>query len=191
VPVFGLVGAGAYDVSVLKILLQRLRPDVRDVETRQCGNDARVTTTFRNVLRGFRYANNGVPVDKAIVVRDAHGLTQREILNRFASGFDPNSYPFPVEFAAIVPELEAWLLADHNGLASLSAERGQQTVYTPLNFPPEQIPDPKTRLGELLGRPGVPYTEAAAMRLAELMDIQKIEQLCPSFTLFKRAALNC
>ena len=88
-------------------------------------------------------------------------------------------------------ELEAWLLADHEALTALSGERGQRINCAPINFPAEQIVDPKEKLGAWLKEAGVPYTEAVARRLSELIDLQRLEQLCPSFTMFKRASQNC
>lgn len=145
-PAFGLIVAGRYDAAVLKVFLQRLRPDV-SVELRTCGNDFRVTTTFGNVLKTLRYSNQGGPVNKAIVVRDAHGLTQAQVMERFRENFEPSEHSFPVEFAVIVPELEAWLLSDHEALISASAVRGQGQNFYPIDRSPEEIGDPKTAVG--------------------------------------------
>jgi len=191
VPVFGLVVAGPYDDLILSTLVRRIRPDVARVKCRACGNDPQVTTKFRSYLKELRYANDGRPVDKAIVVRDSHRGDPAAVLDRLCSNFREQEHPFPVRFAVVQPAPEAWLLADHDALARLSAERGRPTDFTPLNFPPEQLPDPKEKLTSLLRTAGVPYTKQAAGRLAELCDLGLIEALCNSFTSFKRAVTDC
>jgi len=193
VPVFGLVVAGPYDDLILSTLVRRIRPDVAGVKCRACGNDPQVTTKFRSYLKELRYANDGRPVDKAIVVRDCHRGRgdPAAVLDGLRSNFREQEHPFPVRFAVVQPEPEAWLLADQNALAQLAAERGHPTDFTPLNFPPEQLPDPKEELKSLLRTAGVPYTRQAAARLAEVCDLGLIEALCPSFTFFKRAVTDC
>jgi hypothetical protein len=192
VPVFALVAAGAYDGAALDKLLRQLRPDLNDVIIRLCKNDRGVTATYKNRLKDLRYANQGRPVDKAIVVRDTHGRGANEVMEELKHGYAPNDHPFPVEFAVVVPELEAWLIADHEARTKLSREIGGEFIqYQPLNFPPEQLPDPKMRLSKLLAAAGISYTSQVAAHLAELSNVVTIEQLCQSFTLFKRAAHNC
>lgn len=188
--VFGLVAAGNYDVSVLGTLLRRLRPDLLRVVPRGCGNDYKVTTTFRSRIREFMYVNDGRPADKAIVVRDTHGSTPERVLQRLREA-NVEDYPFPVEFAVVVPAIESWLLADHNALTTVTHERGTPTQYPPPDRSPEQMLDPKQRISELLASAQVPYTEVVAARIAELASLERIEQLCRSFTFFKRAAEHC
>ena len=190
-PVFGLVVAGPYDELILSALVSRIRPDVARLECRACGDDPQVTRKFRSYLKELRYANDGCPVDKAIVVRDSHMGRPQQVLEKVRSGFCEKPYPFPVRFAVVQPEPEAWLLADHDALARLSTERGRPTDFASLNFPPEQLHDPKAKLTSLLRTAGVPYTRQAAARLAELSDLAVIEALCPSFTSFKRAVTDC
>jgi len=130
-------------------------------------------------------------VDKAIVVRDSHRGDPADVLGRLCSNFREQEHPFPVRFAVVQPEPEAWLLADHNALARLSEERGQPTDFPAPDRSPEQLPDPKAKLASLLATAGVPYTKEAAARLAEVCDLGLIEALCPSFTCFKRAVTDC
>jgi len=193
VPVFGLVVAGPYDDLVLSTLVRRIRPDVAGVKRRTCGDDPQVTRKFPSYLKELRYANDGCPVDKAIVVRDCHRGRGDPVavLDKLCSNFREQEHPFPVRFAVVQPEPEAWLLADQNALAQLAAERGRPTDFTPLNFPPEQLPAPKAKLTSLLRTAGVPYTKQAAARLAELCDLALVEALCNSFTSFKRAVTDC
>jgi len=191
VPVFGLVVAGPYDVLILSTLVRRIRPDVARVECRACGNDPQVTTKFRSYLKELRYANDGRPVDKAIVVRDSHRGDPAAVLDKLCSNFREQEHPFPVRFAVVQPEPEAWLLADHDALAKLSAERGRPTDFAAPDRSPEQLPDPKSELRSLLAEAGVPYTKEAAAGLAELCDLDLIVKLCNSFTSFKRAVTDC
>jgi hypothetical protein len=87
--------------------------------------------------------------------------------------------------------LESWLLVDHVALSTVAGERGAQRQYPAPDRSPEQFPNPKDRLLELLAEAQVSYTEAVAVRIAELVSLERIEALCPSFTLFKRAAEHC
>lgn len=183
--------AGTYDAAVLEKLIQRIRPDTPETKPRVCGNDARVTTTFQSRLKEFSYANQGRPVDKAIVVRDCNQGDPAAVLDKLCSKFRQQEHPFPVRFAVVQRELEAWLLADQNALAQLAAERGRPTDFASLNFPPEQLHDPKAKLTSLLSTAGVPYTPQAAAGLAELCDLDLIVKLCNSFTSFKRAVTDC
>jgi hypothetical protein len=161
------------------------------VKCRACRNDPQVTTKFRSYLKELRYANDGRAVDKAIVVRDCHRGRgdPAAVLDGLRSNFREQEHPFPVRFAVVQPEPEAWLLADQNALAQLAAERGRPADFASVNRPPEKLPDPKARLRSLLA--GIPYTPAAPSRLAELCDLALIEALCPSFTSFKRAVTGC
>ena len=190
-PVFGLVAAGAYDGAALSAFLRKLRPDLEDVIVRLCGNDRRVRSTFKNVLKDLRFANRGRPVDKTIVVCDTHGLAVEEALGRMQDGFNAADYPFPVEFAVVVPELESWLSADHEARTVVAAERGNRLQYPIVAFPPEDRDDPKAFLESVLLEAGVRYTAVVAARLAELSDPERVRALCPSFTIFRNAAHNC
>jgi hypothetical protein len=190
-PVFGLVGAGNYDLAVLETLLKRLRPDLEKIVVRRCGNDYRVTTTLRDRLQEFRILRAAGRLDKAIVVKDSHRSVPERELEKLREAMDPRGYPFAVEFAVAVRALESWLLADHVALSRIADERGAQQHYRVPDRSPELFPNPKERLSELLAEAQVPYTEAVAVRIAELATLERIEQLCPSFTLFKRAAEHC
>ena len=190
-PVFGLVAAGPYDEAILSTLVRRIRPDVTSVLPRLCLSDAQVTTKFHSFLKDFQRANRGLPVDKAIVVRDSHAGRAQHVLERLRSGFGEGRYAFPVRFAVVQPAPEAWLLADHKALAQLSKERGRATDFPARDRSPEQLPDPKGRLRSVLATASVPYTKEAAARLAELCDLALVEALCNSFTSFKNAVTDC
>jgi hypothetical protein len=186
-PVFGLVVAGSYDEAVLSRMVKRIRSDVVGVVPRLCRSDRQVTTKFCSFLKELRHAN----IDKAIVVRDSHAGSAEQVLAKLRVGFREQDHPFPVRFAVVDPEPEAWLLADHNALTQLARERDCPTNFTPLNSPPEQLLDPKAELKSRLAMARVPYTREAAARLAELCDLDRVTALCPSFTSFKRAVVDC
>jgi hypothetical protein len=61
--------------------------------------------------------------------------------------------------------------------------RGMPTErqYGPPDRSPGQLPEPKEYLLELLAEAQVPYTEAVAIRIAELLSLRRVEELCPSF----------
>lgn len=188
--VFGLVGAGNYDVAVLETLLKRLRPDIR-VIVRHCGNDYRVTTTLGTRLKEFDRIKAAGTLDKVIVVKDSHRADPENEFRKLESAVRASDHLFPVELAVVVRALESWLLADHEGLSRVAEERGTPRQYAPLGRSPEQLPDPKQTLSELLAESNVSYTEAVAVRIAEVVSLERIEQLCRSFTRFKHAAEHC
>lgn len=190
-PVFGLIAAGNYDVAVLETLLKRLRPDLHRVAVRKCINDYRVTTTVATRISELARANDGNSVDKVIVVRDVHRSTIQRELQKLRDSVDPHHYQFPIEFAVVMPEIESWLLADHEALSTVTRERGVATVFPAPDRSPESLPSPKERLLQSLAQAKVPYTEAVAVRIAELASLTRIEQLCTSFSMFKRAAEHC
>jgi hypothetical protein len=173
------------------MLLKRLRPDLNKVVARSCGNDYRVATTLPYRILEFTRVNNGGPVDKAIVVRDAHRMTHERALQKLRESINPRKYEFPIEFAVVEPEIEAWLLADHNALFAVSQERGVATRFPVPSSSPEMLRDPKEHLMELLAEAKVPYTEAVAGRLAETSNLLLVEQRCPSFRRFKWAGEHC
>ena len=185
-PAIGLVVAGPYDAAVLEVFTRRLRPGV-SVVSRLCGNDAGVLRTCSARLREFERGDLGRPVERAVIVCDSHQADPAALDNRLRASLTGSRVSFPVRHVVIIRELEAWLLADHAALARLAAERGRPTNFLPLNFPPEQLPDPKGKLTALLQQAGVGYTHVVAGRLAEHSDLDLIEGLCPSFTSFKRA----
>jgi hypothetical protein len=190
-PVFGLIGAGNYDLAVLETLLRRLRPDLEKVVVRRCGNDYRVTTTLTARLQELSKLRAVGRLDKAIVVKDSHRAAPGRELEKLREAIEGRDYPFPVEFAVAVRALESWLLVDDGALSTVAGERGAQRQFPAPDRSPEQFPNPKGRLSELLAEAQIPYTEAVAIRIAELVSLERIEALCPSFTLFKRAAEHC
>lgn len=190
-PVLGLVVAGPYDEAILTTFVGRIRPERATVHCRPCGDDARVTRFFKELLEDFKFVNAGGAVDKAIVVRDAHRKPPAQLLGKLMVGFNASSYSFPVKFVIVLPEPEAWLLADHKALSAVGAERGRATTFPPASSSPEILADPKRELRVRLGKARVAYTKVAAQRLAELADIDTIEYWCPSFAQFKAAIKDC
>ena len=189
--VFGLVVAGPYDEAILETLMRRLRPDLSEVFSRQCQNDPGVTKRLKGLLEDFKHVNAGGAVDKAIVVRDAHKAQLSEIQNALTLHFNPAHYSFSVKFAVVVPEPEAWLLADNEALAAISRERGRPQTFPPTSSSPENLSDPKRELRRRLAQAKVNYTQVVAGKLAELSDLARVAYWCPSFVQFRTAVEDC
>lgn len=130
-------------------------------------------------------------MDKALVVRDAHRKPPTQLLEKLTATFDPHCYPFPVKFVIVLPEPEAWLLADHGALSAVSVERGTRTIFPPVSRSPEMLGDPKRELQIALGKARVSYTPLVAQRLAELANFGLVERWCPSFIQFRTAVRDC
>ena len=144
-PVFGLIGAGNYDVAVLETLLKRLRPDLNKIIVRRCGNDYRVTTTLRARLKEFDGIRAPGPLDKAIVVKDSHRANHQAELRKLQGAIGPAEHAFHVEFAVAVHALESWLLADHEALSRVAGERGSNRQFPAPIRSPEEFPRPQAR----------------------------------------------
>ena len=189
-PVLGLVVAGPCDEAIHTTFVRRIRPELA-VHCRPCKDDPRVTRLFKEFLEEFKFVNAGGPIDKAVVIRDAHRRARTQLLEKLMASFDPHCYPFPVKFVIVLPEPEAWLLADHEALSAVSAERGRRTIFPPPAGSPEILGDPKRDLQIALGRARVSYTPVVARRLAELANIGLVERWCPSFVQFRTAVEDC
>lgn len=190
-PVLGLVVAGPCDEAIHTTLVGRIRPEVSAAFCRPCQDDPRVTRLFKEFLEEFKFVNAGDPVDKALVIRDAHRKLPTQLLEKLTVSFDAHSYPFPVKFVIVLPEPEAWLLADHEALSAVSVERGMRTLFPPASGSPEMLGDPKRELQIALGKARVSYTPVVARRLAELVNIRLLERWCPSFVQFRTAVQDC
>ncbi len=182
-PRFGIVLEGPYDEKALKEFLRRCFGADCEIESRACATRGGVTRKFRNYLEEFRYRGD---IQKAFVVRDADGKDPSQLTAQMQAMIENRAYPFPVKFAVIVQELEAWLLADHDAISTVT---GRQTKRQP--DPIEALNSPKERLQDLLSKAGLAYTEEVARKIAAAANVEKLRERCPAFRGFCQDASDC
>src|SRR4030042_533866 len=119
--VYGIVVEGYYDEVVLGEIIKKILAREITIISRRCNEKDRLIKVFSEHLESFRYGNQGSNVDKAIVIRDAHGRDPEELKESMKSKILNGRYPFEVKFLIIVHELEAWLpLADEEALSKVT-----------------------------------------------------------------------
>jgi hypothetical protein len=72
---------------------------------------------FPGYFEHFRHAQDGFPVDKALVIRDADHKNPAELIAKMEAKTANRVYPFSRKLLVAVEELEAWLLADEEALS--------------------------------------------------------------------------
>lgn len=178
----GLIVEGSYDEAALSEFVRQCAPSESNVICRQCGNAIQLMRKFPAFLEDFRHVNHGLPVDKAIVIRDADHKDPNELIAKMESKIAGRNYPFPRKLLVIVEELEAWLLADEQALVSVTGEQ-QRRINTP-----EAVYDPKATLKTI--RAGLAYTSEVARKIAAASRVDVVAGRCPSFNKFQEAVTN-
>jgi Domain of unknown function (DUF4276) len=130
-------------------------------------------------------------VQKAIVVSDAHGRDPGRVIEDLRIEMQGQAFAFPVAFAVVVQELEAWLLADHEAVQHVCTERGTGRVVPPTKRSPELFTDAKTELQKLLVKHRVIYTTVVAEDIAQNARLEQLRYWCQSFRAFEPVALDC
>ena len=141
---------------------------------------------FPGFLEEFRYVKQGMPVDKALIIRDADNKEPHALITAMREKYTNRTYPFPVAPMIIVQELETWLLADSQALSHVVG-RSVPDLTDPL----ERIANPKERLQKILSDAKVPYTSEVARKIAAATRLGPLEYRCPSFQAFRRALSDC
>ena len=177
----GLVVEGVYDEAAITELVLKSVPSEAGAICRRCGNAIQLMRKFPGFLQEFRFAKDGSPVDKALVIRDADHKNPRELITGMDGRIGNRNFPFPVNLLVIVEELEAWLLADEEAISLVTRIR-QQPVRDP-----ERLYDPKQTLRRLLSQAGVEYTSEIARQLAAAARPNILQTRCPSFGEFQEA----
>ena len=180
----GLVVEGSYDEAALSELVRKCASSETSVICRQCGNAFQLMKKFPGFLEDFRHVNHGLPVDKAIVIRDADHKNPTELIVSMESRISGRSYPFPRRLLVIVEEMEAWLLADEEAIFSVTGRR------QPRIRDPEKLADPKERLRRILSHVRIAYTGEVARKIAAATRPDILAARCPSFKTFQEAVLS-
>jgi hypothetical protein len=139
---------------------------------------------FPGFLKEFQYVNASLPVDKAIIIRDADYRNPNDLIAMMEGKVSAHSSPFPRKFLVIVQKLEAWLLADEEALSSVTG-RMQRRISDP-----EKINDPKARLRKILSDARIDYTQERARVIAAAASVDVLAARCPSFKKFQEALVN-
>ena len=177
----GLVVEGIYDQAALIELVRNCSSTGVDVICRPCGSAIQLMKKFPGFLESFRHINDGLPVDIAIVIRDADHKIPNDLITSLENRISGRIYPFPKHLLVIVQELEAWLLADEAAL-SLVTGSPQQRIPNP-----EAINDPKVILNKILSSAGLVYTSEIARKIAAASRVEVLSVRCPSFKRFQEA----
>lgn len=191
---YGIIVEGNDDKAALPEMISKCLSDsISDnmkVIVRLCGNKSDLMKKFSGFLEEFRRVNQGLHVDKALVIRDADSRNPDELLSEMRNKIKDKPYPFEVKFIAIVQELEAWLLADDEAISKVTQSRSGKTVSR-VNENLESIVQPKERLKDILSKAKVPYTPEVAREITKETDISKIEYRCQKFKDFRLAVIDC
>jgi hypothetical protein len=187
---YGIVVEGEYDESALTEIIKKCFSSEIEIIPRKCGGKDRLMAKFPAYLASFRYAKQGSYVDKAIVIRDAHGKDPEELKRIMRGKIAGRNYPFPVKFVIIVQELEAWLLADEEAISRITQSRSGRVVQR-VSESLECLSKPKETLYKILSEAGVAYAEAVAREIAKESDLNKIESRCRMFREFRQAVKDC
>jgi len=185
-PTFGLIVEGGYDAKALTEWIQKCATADIDVISRLCAQKGGLMKKFPGYLAGFRWDNQGGPVDKAFVVRDADDQEPQPLIATMKARIADRQLMFPVEFVVIVQALETWLLAD-NGAIALALGTRIPEIHGSL----EEVRDAKERLLRILSDAGLAYTEEVARKIAAASDLETLEYRCPSFRTFRQAVQDC
>ena len=70
-PSVGLIVEGMYDEAALTELVRKCFVTDVEIICRECGGGPQLMRKFPGFLKEFEHVNAGIPVDKAIVIRDA------------------------------------------------------------------------------------------------------------------------
>ena len=186
---FGLVVEGNDDEAAIPELIRRIREDECEIIVRRARNAPQLMKNMGSLLRTFKHAKQGGPVDKAIVIRDADRKDPRVLVRGLKNRITRDVLSlFTVRTCVIVNALEAWLLVDEGAISRACEQRSGHRVQ-PVHEDIEKILHPKERLFQLLGK--VVYTSQVAREIAQHADLERIKTRCPTFLKFEQAVLDC
>jgi hypothetical protein len=187
---YGIVAEGYYDEKVLGEIINKILGREITLISRRGGDKDHLIKIFPVHLKEFLHANEGYSVDKAIVIRDAHGRDPAELKERMKSKILNQRYTFEVKFIIIIQELEGWLLSDEKAISRVTMSHSGKPAV-PVNKDIESITEAKETLAKVLSNAKVVYTDSVAQEIARESDLEKIKYRCPSFGEFWQAVIDC
>lgn len=182
-PSYGLIVEGIYDIPVFETITHRLdSPDARFF-TLQCGGVGNLMKQFPSLLKSLEFIDNGNPVDKALVIRDAGDRRPSDVEADMQAKIAGRRYRFPrgIEVCAIRQETEAWLLADEGAISTV-ANRVVGTVNGNL----EDFPDPKDRLQRILSQAKLEYLPETLRLISINADLATLRYRLSCFRSFEQ-----
>jgi hypothetical protein len=188
--VYGIVVEGEYDQAALTEIIKKCYADEIAVIPRRCGGKNQLMKRFPGLLKSFRYQMEGTHVDKSFVICDADGEDSGELIGRMRDKIANRNDLSEAKLIIIVQELEAWLLADEEGISRVTRSRSGKPVGR-VNENLESITHPKEKLKEVLSEAKIYYTPEVARQIARESDLEKIEYRCPRFREFRQAIIDC
>lgn len=191
----GLVVEGPYDKSIFAQLVPRMlseaTPKLVILPTLGVKN---LEHDLLTLLRNLEHFLAGQAVDKAMVIRDTGGRALQEVEDDLAERAARHQFRFPreVQFCGVRQEIEAWLLADEEGITRVAHDRGVDSrPATRVNEALEEIVHAKERLQASLSRCGLPYTDTVCGEIAAELDLDRLRYRCPSFGRFEMKLHDC
>jgi len=178
----GIIVEGDFDAAALPEFIHKCIGDDVEVIARRCHSKSQLMRKFPGFLEGFRHDKQGMPVDKALIIRDADTKEPHALISAMKEKYINRTYPFPVEPVIIVQELETWLLADGQALSQVSG-RSVPDLTERL----EDLENPKERLQKILSDARVLYTSEVARSIAAATRLERLEYRCPHFQVFRQA----
>jgi len=178
----GIIVEGNSDAAALPELIRKCAGDDVEVFARPCHSKSQLMRKFPGFLEEFCRVKQGMPIDKALIIRDADNREPHILIPTMKTRYADRTYPFPVEPVIIVQELETWLLADGQALSQVVG-RSVPDLAEPL----EDIANPKERLQKILSDAKVPYTSEVARRIAAATRLEHLAYRCPNFQAFCQA----
>ena len=166
---------GGVGISVSQVLIP---PGNRELNVRMA----------ERLIKSAWYSSLDSPPNKFVVLVDTNGKAPDDVIGPFKRelpGRLSKDIVAAVQFAYAQQHLEAWFFADAPNLRRWLGGRDLGSVDASR---PDEIPDPKRHLKNLLG--SRVYTAPVAGEIAGTLDAQIIAQRSPSFKSFVEAVIN-
>jgi hypothetical protein len=100
---FGLVVEGDYDEAVLTEFIRQCAGHDVEIVSRVCNPRGSLMKRFPGFLEEFRYVKQGMPVDRALVVRDADMREPHALLRAMEAKIAHRTYAFAPVMCSIPP----------------------------------------------------------------------------------------
>ena len=166
---------GGVGISVSQVLIP---PGNRELNVRMA----------ERLIKSAWYSSLDSPPNKFVVLVDTNGKTPENVIGPFCEQLPTrlgDDIDAALKFAYAQRHLEAWFFADAANLRSWLGGRDLGSIDASR---PDEIPDPKRHLKNLLG--SRVYTAPVAGEIAGTLDAQIIAQRSPSFKSFAEAIIN-
>ena len=185
----GIVVEGPSDEAAYRKLIPRIRSDISEPQTRDCGGKSRLAHGFVNFLKEFQ-RNAAWQINLAVVICDSDCFPPQTIEKKLrnvlaASGFKPK---FAVEFFATPCMVESWLLSDLDAVRTVAANRGHGAPVAALNIEIANAgsAEDKDVFAQVLAHFGLPATPRVYGEVAASADLTRIGNRCHYFREFTR-----